>query len=174
GYVALVTAALLTAAFILMTNEAKARAVDAEETNMKVAWAILGGYGQGFSVQGDKLLAGNTVLNANNGPVDRIKELVDGTASVFLGDVRVATNVIKADGTRAVGTRLARGPVYDAVLRDGKPYRGQADVLGKRYFVAYDPIKDASGAVIGVLYTGILESEFLASINHALLVLIGL
>ena len=174
GSVALLTAALLTAAFILMTSEAKARAVDAQETNMKVAWAILGGYGQGFSVQDGRLLAGNTVLNANNAPVDRIKTLVDGTASIFLGDVRVATNVIKPDGTRAVGTKLARGPVYDAVLRDGKPYRGQADVLGKRYFVAYDPIKDASGAVIGVLYTGILESEFLASINHALLVLIGI
>ena len=102
GSVALLTAALLTAAFILMTNEAKARAVDAQETNMKVAWAILGGYGQGFSVQDGRLLAGNTVLNANNAPVDRIKTLVDGTASIFLGDVRVATNVIKPDDVTPV------------------------------------------------------------------------
>ena len=86
---------------------------------------------------------------------------VGGTATIFMGDTRVATNVMKSDGTRAIGTKLARGPVYDAIFNEGKPYRGEADILGTSYFTAYDPIKNDYGEVIGILYVGLLECRIL-------------
>ncbi|WP_168196851.1 methyl-accepting chemotaxis protein [Brevundimonas sp. M20] len=168
----LLTCALVGVAAVLLTMDATESAAERQETNMRVAWEVLGDYGDGFSVQGDTLMAGETPLNGFTEPVDRIKTLVGGTATVFMGDMRVTTNVIKEDGERAVGTRLKAGPVHDAVLRDGKTYRGTADILGKPYFVAYDPIKNAAGQTIGVLYVGVPKADFMAHVHQAIIAMV--
>ncbi len=165
------TLTLLTVAAVLLTRDAEARAAERQETNMRVAWDVLADYGDGFSTRDGKLYVGSTPMNDFTAPVDRIKTLVGGTATVFMGDLRVTTNVVKDDGSRAVGTKLKPGPVFDAVLKNGKPYRGQADILGKPYFVAYDPIKTAAGQTIGVLYVGIPKADFMASVNQMMLAL---
>ncbi len=100
--------------------------------------------------------AGSRALSNFDEPVDRVKSLMGGTATIFMGDLRIASNVKKPDGSRAIGTRLAPGAVFDAVLKRGESYRGEVDILGQNYFAAYDPIKDAAGKVIGILYVGIL------------------
>lgn len=132
---------------------------------MRVAWHVLEQYGTDFELRGDRMIVGQTVLNGYFEPVDKIKALVGGTATVFMGDTRITTNVVKPEGGRAVGTPLARGPVYDAVLTNGQPYRGEADILGRPFFVAYDPIKNANGEVIGILYVGIPQAEFMKSVT---------
>jgi methyl-accepting chemotaxis protein len=165
----LLALAMLGVTATLVQRDAVARAEERQEANMRVAWDVLNDYGDGYSVENGVLRVGDTVLNNNFAPVDRIKGLVGGTATVFMGDMRVTTNVMKPDGNRAVGTPLARGPVYDAVLGRGEPYRGQADILGRPFFVAYDPIKTAGGEVIGVLYVGIPKADFMASVNQLLI-----
>jgi Cache 3/Cache 2 fusion domain len=68
--------------------------------------------------------------------------------------VRVATNVKKDDGSRAIGTILdPNGPVI-AMIKKGEAYYGDATILGKPYVTGYDPIRDASGNVIGIYYVG--------------------
>ncbi|MFN3559657.1 MAG: methyl-accepting chemotaxis protein [Brevundimonas sp.] len=166
-----VTCSLMAVAAVLLTRDATERAAERQETNMRVAWDVLSDYGSGFSIEGETLKVGATTLNDFTAPVDRIKTLVGGTATVFMGDMRVTTNVVKDDGKRAVGTRLKAGAVHDAVLRDGKPYRGTADILGKPYFVAYDPIKTATGETVGVLYVGVPKADFMASVNHVMIAL---
>jgi PAS domain S-box-containing protein len=116
--------------------------------------------GEGFTIVNGKLLAGNYVLNNNFEVPDKVREIFGGTATVFMGDMRVSTNVMRNDGQRAVGTRL-EGAAYDAVFRNGKPFRGETAILGVPYFTAYDPIRDQSGKVIGALYVGLKKSEFL-------------
>ena len=165
---AVLSIALLAVGGWLMQKEGERRAAERQETNMRVAWEVLARYGSTYSVRDGALFAGETRLDGNFVPVDRIKTLVGGTATVFRGDMRVSTNVTKADGARAIGTPLAPGPVHDTVLGRGEPYRGRADILGRPYFVAYDPIKDSGGAVIGVLYVGVPEADFLASVKSAL------
>lgn len=134
---------------------ARRQATQNQEASMRVAWDVIGERGKAFRREGDTLLVGDHPLNGDFDGVDRVKGLVGGTATVFMGDKRITTNVTKPDGSRAVGTALAKGPVYDAVLGRGEPYRGEAKILGRPFFVAYDPIKDASGQVIGVLYVGV-------------------
>lgn len=165
---AVLSVALLAVGGWLMQKEGERRAAERQETNMRVAWEVLGRYGATYSIQNGALFVGQTQLDGNFAPVDRIKTLVGGTATVFRGDMRVSTNVTKDDGARAIGTPLAKGPVHDAVLGRGEAYRGRADILGKPYFVAYDPIRDSRGAVIGVLYVGVPEADFLASVKGAL------
>ncbi|MGK2256399.1 MAG: methyl-accepting chemotaxis protein, partial [Brevundimonas sp.] len=165
------TLVLTAVAAVLLTRDAEAQAAERQEANMRVAWDVLADYGDGFTARDGRLYVGSTPMNDFVEPVDRIKTLVGGTATVFLNDLRVTTNVVKDDGSRAVGTRLKPGPVYDAVLKAGQPYRGQADILGKPYFVAYDPIKTRAGQTIGVLYVGIPKADFMASVNQVMIAL---
>ncbi|MBB5708932.1 cache domain-containing protein [Sphingomonas xinjiangensis] len=148
-----------------VTTEAARTASERQETNMRVAWSVLRNHGAEFRRDGDKLYVGDKLLNNWSDPVDEVKTLVGGTATVFAGDMRVTTNVTKPDGSRAVGTPLAPGATYDAVLKEGKPYRGEAEILGKWFYTAYDPIKNAAGETIGVLYVGIPKEDVVASIG---------
>jgi methyl-accepting chemotaxis protein len=144
-----------------MADQAQAR----QDAHMSVLWQALGGDGAEFRVDNGALVVGDTVLNGNHEMVDAVTDAVGGTATIFMGDRRVATNVLRPDGSRAVGTRLARGPVYDAVLRDGRPFRGEAEILGAMYFTAYDPIRDADGEVVGIAYVGLPQAEFQAVVD---------
>jgi PAS domain S-box-containing protein len=151
--------------FILHRN-ARQAALERVAIDMRVAWNVLQQKGTPIVVENGVMKAGNFVLNDNYEVVDKIRDIVGGTATVFQGDTRVTTNVPMADGHRAIGTHLARGPVYDTVFGEKKEYLGIATILGKRYMTAYDPILDARGNVIGVLYVG-RPASFLDSADSA-------
>ncbi|MCX7708113.1 MAG: cache domain-containing protein, partial [Anaerolineae bacterium] len=97
--------------------------------------------------------------------VDQIKEVaaVD-TATIFLGDLRVSTNVHGLDGKRAIGTRLSK-EVTQVVLGQGRPYTGPAFVVQENYITRYDPVRNHAGEVIGVLYVGAREARFSRLVN---------
>lgn len=108
-------------------------------------------------LDGEDLYFGTTKINGDFTVVDDVKAKHGGTATIFAkkGDnfVRISTNVIK-EGKRAMGTLLdPSGPAVAAIKQD-KPFYGLVDILGKIYDTGYEPIKDASGATIGVLYVG--------------------
>lgn len=109
------------------------------------------------------LYFGATKMNNNFAVVDAVKKAKGGTASLFVksGDdfVRVATNVQKADGSRAIGTVLDPNGKAIAAIRSDNAYYGDADILGKPYVTGYEPIHDSSGAVIGIYYVGYLKAQ---------------
>ena len=150
----------------LSISTAESQAIERQQANMRVAWHTLRTFGDTFRIADGKMFAGDRALNNFFEPVDRVKDLVGGTATLFMGDERISTNVRKPDGSRAIGTKLAPGPVYDAVVKRGEAYFGQADILGTPFFTAYDPIKDASGKTIGVLYVGIPKAEFFGPVDE--------
>ncbi len=105
------------------------------------------------------LKLGSTSQLGNFQLVDQVKSLVGGTATLFVrrGDdfVRVSTNVLKPDGTRAIGTVLdPKGRAY-ANLLEGHSFYGVVNILGKPYMTAYEPMRSRSGAVVGVWYCGL-------------------
>jgi methyl-accepting chemotaxis protein len=140
------------------------QAVGDQEARLRTFWELLYQKGRDIRVAEGKLMAGNYVINNDYSLPDRLKEICGGTATIFMRDERVSTNVVKEDGSRAVGTRL-QGPARDALFKEGKPYRGEAKILGIPYFTAYDPIKDARGKTIGALYVGVKKSEYLAGFS---------
>jgi methyl-accepting chemotaxis protein len=161
---AAITAALAVVVSLCLVNfdkELKRIATENQQVRLKVFWALLGSKGGEFRIQDDKLMAGDYVINDNFELPDKVKELCGGTATFFMRDVRVSTNVTKPDGSRAIGTKLT-GPAYDAIFKDKRPYRGETKILGVPYFTAYDPIKNPQGEIIGVLYAGVKKSEFYA------------
>ena len=115
-------------------------------------------------------LIGGVLLNRKFALVDRIRDTVFGdrtfagkpvgTVTLFLGDVRIATNVMLDAETRALGTRVSR-EVYERVLERGQRFADRAFVVNDWYLSAYDPIRDPNGRVVGILYVGLLEKAYL-------------
>jgi len=111
-------------------------------------------------VSGGQIAYGGHIVNNNFEVVDSIEKDMGSKATVFqkVGDkaIRVSTNVVAADGKRAVGTEIS-SVVYDAVINKGQTYYGTADVVGKKMVVAYEPIRNSAGEIIGILFVGIPE-----------------
>lgn len=104
---------------------------------------------------------GTSKMNNFFDVVDEVAKEHGGTATLFVkaGDeyVRVATNVKKSDGSRAIGTILdPNGPAI-AMIQKGDAYYGEASILGKSYITGYEPIRDTSGTVIGIYYVGYIK-----------------
>lgn len=116
-------------------------------------------------------LTGGVLLNRNYEIVDRIKNIIFkdakykgkeiGTATIFLGDLRISTNVMDREGNRAIGTR-AMQEVQSQVLGKGMPWIHRAFVVDDWYITAYEPIRDVQDKIIGILYVGMMESKYAA------------
>jgi methyl-accepting chemotaxis protein len=77
----------------LLEGGATKTAAERVETNMRVAWDVLRANGKSFAVTDGKLQVNDHVLNDDAALVDKVKNLVGGTCTVFMGDLRVTTNV---------------------------------------------------------------------------------
>jgi cache 3/cache 2 fusion protein len=105
------------------------------------------------------LYFGTTKINNNFDVVDAVVKENGGTATLFAktGDeyVRVSTNVPKPDGSgRATGTILDPSGKAIINVNKGEAFYGEVTILGVPYITGYEPIKDASGNVIGIYYVG--------------------
>lgn len=109
-----------------------------------------------WSIKDNKLYKGLTVINDTT-IVDQIGKLANDNVTIFQGNTRIATNVKKADGTRAVGTTVA-SEVEQATLKEGKTYVGEAVVVGVKNQTIYEPIKDKQGNIIGMTFIGVPSS----------------
>lgn len=128
-------------------------------------------------------LVGGRLLNRDLAFVDTLNEIIypedslpagsHGTATLFLDDVRIATNVRLFGKERAIGTRVSQA-VRAAVLEQGETWLDRAFVVNDWYVSAYQPLHDASGQRIGMLYVGFLEAPFAAIRLWALGGLFGL
>jgi len=97
--------------------------------------------------------------------VDRIKDIAGiDTVTIFLGDLRVSTNVLTAEGERAIGTRLSE-EVAQTVLFNEKEFIGTAFVVKENYITRYDPLRNHADQVIGILYVGARQSSFYRLVN---------
>ena len=115
------------------------------------------------------VLTGGVLLNRNYEIVDQIKNIVFknakykgkeiGTSTIFLGDLRISTNVMDKEGNRAIGTRAMK-EVQEQVLGKGTPWIHRAFVVDDWYITAYEPIRDIQDKIVGMLYVGILESKY--------------
>jgi two-component system, NtrC family, sensor kinase len=122
-------------------------------------------------------LQAGLLLNNDERVVDAITRIVydrevKGVATVFLGDVRIATSVRDGAGNRATGT-LMSAAVADDVLDRGKPWSDRAFVLNDWYISAYEPIRDPEERVVGALYVGMPERPFLNIRSNLNLVFTG-
>jgi methyl-accepting chemotaxis protein len=167
---AILGAGLALAATLYVTVERSDRALAAQgyarlETSLRMLTDLVRVHGSEFRVENERLMIGSHALDGDLATVDRVVAAVGGVATIFRGDIRVATTARRPDGTRGVGTRLLPGPAFEAVFKENRAYRGPNIILERLYFTAYEPIKDVTGRVIGILLVGIPEAEFTKAAN---------
>ena len=153
---------------ILQTERAKPTGRTVEDRGMilETAVPILNDRNEVYG-----LIYGGILLNRRFDLVDRIRSTVFGndyfdgkplgTVTLFLEDTRIATNVITEDSIRAIGT-IVSDEVYSKVLERGERFADRAFVVNDWYLSAYDPVVDAKGKIIGILYVGLLEKKYTA------------
>jgi two-component system, NtrC family, sensor kinase len=123
------------------------------------------------------------LLNRNLDFIDHINQIVypegslpfgsRGTATLFLDDVRISTNVrlFGQEAARAIGTRVSQ-TVREAVLGRGSTWLDRAFVVNDWYVSGYLPLANGSGARVGMLYVGYLEQPF-TLLKYGMLAAIG-
>jgi len=129
------------------------------------------------------IVFGGKLLNRNFEIVDLIKQTVYenvkykgqeiGTATIFQDDLRISTNVKNDDGTRAIGTRVSE-EVYNQVIIQGEPWIDRAYVVNNWYITAYEPIKDLSDQIVGILYVGVLEQKYIDIQRETIFTFLGI
>jgi signal transduction histidine kinase len=115
------------------------------------------------------ILSTGFLLNGNNDLVDEIRDSVlyggyykgrsVNTVTIFMGDKRIATNVVGENAGRATGTRASE-KIANTVMQNGKPWTGRAWVVDAWYLARYEPIRNPDGKIIGMLYVGELEEKY--------------
>ena len=105
------------------------------------------------------LMKGDHTINGNFAIIDSIKEKTGVDISVFYQDTRVITTIRTDKGERVIGTK-ANDTVVNDVLRGGQPhFYASTMVEDVRYFSYYEPLYDADGACIGMIFLGKPSAE---------------
>lgn len=138
-----------------------------KDTSGKV-WAVLDA---GILLNGDFKLV-DAIRDLVYGPGSLPKDSL-GTVTIFLDDVRIATNVPLRPGERALGTRVSE-VVRNQVLGNGENWINRAFVVNDWYISGYTPIHDVDGKRVGILYAGYLETPFRNGLWLAIFALIVL
>ena len=153
-----------------------------------VAWLAANQFnGETFEISLPKMLAGDRWLGRNadasveTAIIDIIVRLNGESASIFQrinerGDMlRVATTVKNAAGLLAIGTYIPAvdpdgkdNPVISAIMKDGS-YHGPAFEVNAKYLAAYEPLKDNTGRIIGMIYAGVKQEILESRVRQAIL-----
>ncbi|MEL0438078.1 sensor histidine kinase [Phycobacter sp. K97] len=128
------------------------------------------------------VLRGGLLLNRNLDFIDTLNALVylgdedngnrQGTATLFLEDTRVSTNVRLFEDVRALGTRVSAA-VRHVVLEEGRTWLDRAFVVNDWYISGYLPLTDSFGARVGMLYVGFLEAPYDTAKTEAYWTIVG-
>lgn len=108
--------------------------------------------------------------------VDNIKSYTDLEVTVFNGDTREMTTIMKS-GKRAVGTKIKNPKVLQTVIDAGKIFLARNNILGIEYQTAYWPIKNINGDNIGMWFIGMPVETMIKSqdtVRNSSLVIISL
>ena len=98
--------------------------------------------------------------------VNELKQLFNSEVTVFLGDTRIATTIIR-DGQNVVGTKIDPN-VAEIVIGSRQEYSGDMDIFGEKYKSFYLPLINAENEVFATFFLGIPETEIIEASNKSI------
>lgn len=120
---------------------------------------------ESHAIQLNKWLINGQVVQGSIDIVDHIRDKTGGTATIFQrideGYLRVSTNVMRLDGSRAVGTYIPNDSPVAQKISNGEAFYGRAYVVNDWYLTAYRPIV-IDNKVEGIIYVGIKEKDLVS------------
>jgi len=129
------------------------------------------------------VLYGGKLINRNYSLTDEIRDTIFkrekyngkdvGIVTIFLGNIRISTNIKTEIGDRAVGTMVSED-VSKHVLSEGNTWLDRTYVMDDWYIEAYEPINNTSSEIVGILGLGLLESKYKDMQKHASWIFFGI
>ncbi|MBE6023380.1 MAG: methyl-accepting chemotaxis protein [Cellulosilyticum sp.] len=113
---------------------------------------------------GELVDEGGKSISGNYEMVDALSQDLGIVTTLFIKEdqsfKRVVTNIKDEQGTRADNTLLENMEIIENASV-GNRYTGKTDILGQSYLTIYEPLKDSSNEVYGLLFVGVsnVESE---------------
>ncbi len=171
GLLVLLAVAVTYAAISAVDGSISRQAISRQDASLRVAAMELSAHYPEFKVRygsdGTVRRISAPALPAfeTHDMIDRIGRMTGETATVFAWDPetkdfwRRTTNIIKPDGSRAVGTPLGQNGAVYPVVTAGKTFLGEAVILSIPYYTVYQPIYSDGGAIIGILYAGVQKER---------------
>ena len=98
--------------------------------------------------------------------VEDLKALFDSEITIFHGNTRIATTIVR-DGQSIAGTTLEPG-IANIVFEKKQEYFGDADVLGAKYKTFYKPLINADNDAFAAIVVGIPLAELTEVTNNAI------
>jgi len=111
-------------------------------------------------------------LSSDTKFVDSIKKIFGIECTIFHGDTRVSTTIVK-EGQRAIGTKMDNPKVIETVLQQGKVFHNINTIIGREYNTAYWPLRDIEGKIAGMLFIG-KDRAFLIQTQREMVVTVGI
>jgi len=111
-------------------------------------------------------------LSSDTKFVDQIKKIFGTECTIFHGDTRVSTTIVK-EGQRAIGTKMDNPKVIETVLQQGKVFHNINTIIGREYNTAYWPLRDIEGKIAGMLFIG-KDRAFLIRTQREMVVTVGI
>ncbi|WP_224703910.1 methyl-accepting chemotaxis protein [Devosia aquimaris] len=185
----IVSVSVVTLALYLNLSESSRNdAIKQQDTNLKTAATVLQSSLPGAEVEWTDT-GGIAAIRTwampkqftNDELVDSIKRVTGEAATLFGWSeadqdfVRMTTTIVGADGVRIVGTMLGKDSAAYRSMMEGKVYYGEAKIVGRPYYTAYQPIVDQGGTPVGIIFVGIDRAEIEARIQSTvqLLLMVG-
>ena len=193
GIAALVVTAIIlsigavsAAIYVNLSASLRAQALEQQHTNLKAAASIVAGSLPGAQVEWaeDGELASLSTFAMprqfiNHDIVDSIVRVTGESATIFGWDeaqqdfVRMTTTIRDAQGERILGTVLGQASAAYAPVMAGQAYFGEAMIVGRPYYTAYQPITDQAGRPLGVLYVGVDKARVDGVVFETLMLLLA-
>ncbi len=120
-----------------------------------------------YVLEGDQLMKGDFNVTANTSIVDDVKAGTGTVTTIFFGDTRYATSVVKPGTSERVLYTQAGEKVIEKVLKGGQEYSASnVDIVGSKYYTYYVPLyQEGTNEVIGMCFCGRPQADVEKEIN---------
>lgn len=114
-----------------------------------------------YTLNGDFLMKGNFNVTNETGIVDDVKAGTGTVTTIFYGDTRYATSVVKPGTNERVLYTQAGEKVINTVLNGGQEYSASnVDIVGSKYYTYYIPLyQQGTNEVIGMVFCGRAQDD---------------
>ena len=142
--------------------------VACEELDSKLSYEYDGDWA--LNANGELEKGGHVVQQEYMDEMDEIHDKTGLEYTLFFGDTRIVTTILKSDGSgRLVGTK-ATDAVIAQTLKGGQDYLGTNVVINNLpYFAYYTPLRNSDGTIVGMCFAGRLAEDVSKGISNAVM-----
>lgn len=162
--------------FVMSTSKLKSSLEDSNRQAVEsVCFSLMESYDTlyegNWSMVNGNLYKGANYVGHTQDLLNRFLEEKDLNVTLFYGDTRVLTTLKDANGDYIVGTQ-ADEKVASQVLAGNGYFNENLVVNGVPSYVAYEPLRNMDGTVVGMVFVGYPRSVAQKAINSAIIQLI--